>query len=343
MIKEIKPWLVDVPAAINIWIRPHCQKEQFSAIQKARPRILFLVSDCGRNEAEMKKVLENRAMVEERIDWDCLVYKIYSKTNLGMYQMALKADEVIWKTVDRCIFFEDDQIPSVSFFRFCAELLEKYKDDLRISSICGMNNFGISENVQADYFFSPLTNVWGFAIWKRTMDMFYDFSYGKDSYIMNLLDDQTRSRKDFQRKIHGYADNQYYQGHIAYTEFFFEFARYSQHQLCIVPKKNMITNIGYGDGAAHAPKQEAIPRSLRCAFDMPRYEVEFPLKHPHYVISDTIYEKNSYDLRQERTAFQHTYRPLESKYLYLRHGGNLMAGIRRVMTRIMHSKSELEK
>ena len=343
MTQELRPWLVDVPTAINIWIRPHCQKEQFSAIRKARPRILFLISDCGRNEAEMKKVLENRTMVESQIDWDCRVYKIYSDTNLGMYQMALKADEVIWKTVDRCIFFEDDQIPSISFFQFCAELLEKYKDDLRISTICGMNNFGTSENVQSDYFFSPLTNVWGFATWKRTMDLFYNFSYGKDPYIMRLLNDQTRFRKDFQRKIHGYALDQYYQGHIAYTEFFFEFARYAHHQLCIVPKKNMITNIGYGDGAAHAPKRMAIPRSLRCAFDLPRYEVEFPLKHPQYVISDTLYERKSYDLRQERTAWQRMMRTLESKYLYLRYGGNLMTGIRRVMHRMLHTNEEIEK
>lgn len=53
--------------------------------------------------------------------------------------MGNKVAEYIWKHVNRCIFLEDDQIPSVTFFHFCSELLEKYKDDERIEMICGNN------------------------------------------------------------------------------------------------------------------------------------------------------------------------------------------------------------
>ena len=42
---SMKQYLVDVPVSINIWIRPECQRQQFEVIKKARPSILFLISD----------------------------------------------------------------------------------------------------------------------------------------------------------------------------------------------------------------------------------------------------------------------------------------------------------
>lgn len=52
----MKPWLVDVPVRVQVWIRPECQKAQFEVIKKARPSILFLISDGGRNEKEFQSV-----------------------------------------------------------------------------------------------------------------------------------------------------------------------------------------------------------------------------------------------------------------------------------------------
>ena len=51
---ELKEYLVDVPVKINIWIRPDCQRKQFQVLQQARPSILFLVSDGGRNKEEQE-------------------------------------------------------------------------------------------------------------------------------------------------------------------------------------------------------------------------------------------------------------------------------------------------
>ena len=41
-IKADKPYLVDVPVKINIWIRRECQRRQFEVIKQARPSILFV-------------------------------------------------------------------------------------------------------------------------------------------------------------------------------------------------------------------------------------------------------------------------------------------------------------
>ena len=188
----MKPYLVDVPVRVNIWIRPECQKKQFEVIKKARPSILFLVSDGGRNEKEWEAIRENRKLIDEGIDWECEVYRIYEEKNNGLYAMGKKGSELIWSKVDRCVFLEDDYVPSVSYFQFCAELLEKYKDDERIEAICGMNHCGKWERASSDYFFADEGSIWGMAGWKRAYEQRDpSFAYGKDEYIMNLLKEQT--------------------------------------------------------------------------------------------------------------------------------------------------------
>lgn len=106
-----KPWLVDVPVKVNIWVRPECQRKQFEVIKQARPSILFIQSDGGRNEQEWKIINEHRKMFDTEIDWDCTVYKLYEETNQGMYTMGRKLHDFVWSKVDRCIFWKTIYCP----------------------------------------------------------------------------------------------------------------------------------------------------------------------------------------------------------------------------------------
>ena len=273
----MKNFLVDVPVCLKIWIRPNCQRKQFEVIKKARPSILFIISDGGRNKKEWESILANRKMIDEGIDWKCTIYRLYEDTNQGMYKIGKKVAKLVWSTVDRCIFLEDDILPSVTFFQYCAELLEKYKDDLRINVICGMNHLGICENVNTDYFFSRQGSIWGIAMWRRTNAQYKDFEYGKDPYVMNLLKERTKNNRLFWNRIQAYINNDTYEGHMAGSEYYFEFSMYGHNQLQIIPKKNMVSNIGCTKDAAHADELSLLPVELRRIFNMKTYEIEFPL------------------------------------------------------------------
>lgn len=316
----MEKYLVDVPVRVNIWIRPECQRKQFEIIKMARPSILFLVSDGGRNEKEWSAIRENRKMIDTNIDWECKVYRLYENSNQGMYTMAKRSHDLIWSKVDRCILLEDDILPTIGFFRYCAELLEKYKDDLRINVICGMNHLEISNKVNSDYFFSRQGSIWGCAMWRRTYEQYGDFEYEKDPYIMNLLKKRTSHNHSFRKKIEAYTTQKIYEGHIPWTEYYFEFSMYGQNQLQIIPKKNMISNIGCTKDATHADKLELLPKKFRQIFQMKTYEPQFPLKHAKYVIPDVEYEIK----RNKIMAYNY---PLISKkywleivWLKLRHG-----------------------
>lgn len=307
----MKSYLVDVPVKVNIWIRPECQRKQFEIIKQARPSILFVTSDGGRNEEEWELIRANRKIFDEEIDWDCKVYKLYMDHNLGLYKMGKERTKLIWNTVDRCIFLEDDILPSVSFFRYCAELLEKYKDDQRIELIAGMNHMGKSENVNSDYFFSRQSSIWGIATWKRVYEERGKYDYASDPYIMNLLRQRTKHNPIAWKRLNAYSKTEKYEGHVAGAEFWYEFDMYAQNRLQIVPKINMISNIGCTENALHSDEISNLPKGLRRVFNMKTYEMEFPINHPKYVIPDIEYEKKRNRIMGYNTPIVFFYRKIE--------------------------------
>lgn len=320
-VKADKQYLVDVPVKINIWIRRECLVKQFEVIKQARPSILFVTSDGGRNEKEWEIIRQNREMYENEIDWQCTVYYQYADENLGLYTMSKKRLELIYSVVDRCIYLEDDIIPSVSFFSYCAELLEKYKDDKRVEVICGMNHLGSCEDVTADYFFSRQGSIWGTATWKRVYEDRGDFSYGQDPYVMKLLKQRTKRNPTFMKKIEAYAENEYHEGHVAGGEFWIEFGMYAQNRLQIIPKYNMINNIGFGEDSTHARGEKYFNSDVRKLFNMKTYEYEMPLKHPKFVIPDIEYEKKRNAMlgyNDKWASFRHKF---ESAFLRIKHEG----------------------
>lgn len=320
-IKTDKPFLVDVPVRVAVWIRPENQRKQFEILKQARPSILFVTSDGGRNEKEWAAIRENRKMFEEEIDWCCTAYLLFEEKNNGLYTMGGKCRELIWGVTDRCVFLEDDIMPSVSFFRYCAELLEKYKDDTRISTICGMNHLGTYEEPQSDYFFSRQGSIWGTATWKRVHEMRDGIHYGNDPYTLKLLRQRTRHNQVFWKKIVGYTTDNLFDGHIPGAEFYTELAMYGHNQLQIVPKRNMICNVGCGDDATHTKGAKYMATSVRKLFFMKTYELGDEIQHPRYVIPDVYYEKKRNATLGYNSPWAQFKQKIEGIFLQIKHKG----------------------
>lgn len=319
---EKKPYLVDVPVRVNVWIRPEAQRKQFEVLRQARPSIMFLISDGGRNDAEWEAIRQNRALFENEIDWECTVYKIFEEKNQGLYTMSRKAADLVWSKVDRCIFLEDDHVVSVSYFRYAAELLEKYKDDTRIVCICCMNHAEVWESTPSDYFFSERGPIGAQAMWKRSyMERDFNLEYGKDPYIMKLLNQRLKKDKAFSKTVNGYASDPMYGKHVPGGEFFSRLAVYSQNQLYIIPKYNMMSNVGCTQNSEHADEYNLLPRGIRRIFNMKTYEYEFPLKHPKYVIADEEYMKFEDKVLCRNRPVHKFFRRIEVLFLSLRHKG----------------------
>lgn len=285
--KKMRKFEVDVPVRVMLWTRPDCLRQQFEVLRQAAPSVLFLVSDGGRNEKEKNLIAESRKIFDD-IDWECTVYKLYFEENQGMYTMQKHMQEFIWDKVDRCVFLEDDYVPAVSFFKFCAELLEKYKDDERIYSISGHNPFVTYPDAEPnDYFFTENGwSVWGNATWKRVMEMReYPLSYTEDEYVKKCL--KANLSKFWYKKVEGYCNGKLVDNHVPGGEYFHATNSVLHHMLTITPTRNMIKNIGFQGAHFNMKKGKKLPIFMNAQ----TYEIDFPIKHPKYVIDDKNYTK----------------------------------------------------
>ncbi len=69
--------------------------------------------------------------------------------------------------------YRDDCLPDPSFFRYCEEMLTRYRDNKRVGMVSGGNlQFGRQRGT-GSYYFSKYTHIWGWASWRRAWK-YYD-------------------------------------------------------------------------------------------------------------------------------------------------------------------------
>ena len=112
----------------------------FEAVRSARPPRLYLATDGPRagREDDVANVLKVRSLVE-KVDWPCEVKTLFRENNLGCRAAMSGAIDWFFENEESGIILEDDCLPGMDFFRFCEELLDRYRDDERIMMIGGTN------------------------------------------------------------------------------------------------------------------------------------------------------------------------------------------------------------
>jgi len=322
----------DVPVALIFFARPDVLQKTFSAIRVSKPKQLFLIQDGSRAHRtdDLEKIAECREIVKN-IDWECEVRTNYSDVNLGCGMRVYSGISWAFEFVDRLAIIEDDCVPCVSFFKFCEEVLEKYKDDERMNMISGMNHEGISKNASYDYFFTESGSIWGWATWKRvwaTVD--FNLSCIEDPYAEKLINNLhgTALFKEGRKKLAELNNRQ----NLSSWSHQFGLNMYLYSRLNIVPKNNLITNIGLTENSANSVNSlKFIPKGLRRIFFMKTYEVQFPLKHPKYVINDVEFKKKVDRIMAVGYPLIDIYRTCESVIYRLLAGdlSSVMKGLKR--------------
>jgi hypothetical protein len=90
--------------------------------------------------------------------------------------------------------------------------------------------------------------------------------------------------------------------------------------LAVMPSKNMINNVGASADSTHYSAYKTMPRRLKQLFSMPRYDIDFPLQHPRYVIEEVGYWKRMYKANGWGYPLTKVSRSLEELWLNLRYG-----------------------
>ncbi|UMG91118.1 hypothetical protein [Nocardioides sp. TF02-7] len=147
--------------------RPEHTRRTLDAIRVARPERLFLVADGPRPDRPDDAALcaQVRAVMDD-VDWPCDVARRFSDTNLGCEGNVETGLDWVFGQVDRAIVLEDDCVADPTFFAYAAELLDRYRDDLRVWQVAG-NSHGVPASLFGDdgYRFASWASVWGWATW----------------------------------------------------------------------------------------------------------------------------------------------------------------------------------
>ena len=316
-----QPYKTDIAVLILFFNRPETLKLMFEEVKKARPSHLFLYQDGARDERDRAGMEASRQIVaDENIGWECDVHRLYRTKNYGCDPSNYMSQKWAFSIVDKCIVLEDDDTPSQSFFPFCKEMLDRYENDARISMISGTNYDETTPGMPCDYLFTTAFSINGWATWRRVVDQ-WDEHYGflDDEYATRLLGSLIRER----RYQHNFLRFCRYHRSLgkAYYETILHAAIFLNSGLSIVPRVNMINNAGAsGEGVHLSGSNRDLPKAYRRIFTMGRYELNFPLKHPRYVIEDVEYKNRMFKTMAWGHPLIKVGRSLEELWLNLVHG-----------------------
>lgn len=166
--------MLETPVLFLVFNRMDMTKRVFARIREAQPSRLYVAADGPRlnrtGDAEACEIV--REYVLSHIDWPCDVKTLFRENNLGCKIAVSSAITWFFENEEEGIILEDDCLPDLSFFRFCGELLERYRDEDRVMMISGNCHLPKGMPVDASFYFSRFAYIWGWATWRRAWARF---------------------------------------------------------------------------------------------------------------------------------------------------------------------------
>lgn len=341
--------MYSAPVVLLGYARPKETKQIIDRINQSRTKKVYFFVDYPNDITDAKLFKLNNEVKElsSCFDSSIVIESCFFEKNLGVFEAINQSTSIVFKKEEEVIFLEDDKLPSLCFFDFCSELLEKYRNDERILFISGMNtNSSFLNNYKYDYFFAELNTNWGHAIWKRTYDKYkFSLEFINDDYYKNLIQQIYKlkhNKHDVINEVLSYINKGTYNGHVASGEFFMMGPlRILTNTLVIVPSKNLISDTGATEYTVHGDEFHLMTRGQKKLFFRETFELISPLKHPPYVISDYRFNKVPY-LPFRR--FFWLLDKIERAYLILKYKGfkSLVKRFRRIY-KIRKNKDYLDK
>lgn len=263
--------MFSTPILMILFNRPDATAQVFEQIRRQKPQKLFIAAD-GPRDGNARDI-ENCRMARNavvNIDWDCEVSLLYHDNNLGCGRAPAAAMSWFFSKVNEGIILEDDCLPNDSFFYYCEALLSRYRDEQQVMMICGTSYQPQALNADT-YYFSRYPHAWGWATWKRAWANYkFELSSEVEAERLAVLNNVFTTR----REVKLWKNNlKMIDNGLDAWDYQWMYWMWKHNGVCIIPWKNMIANIGFGENATHTTDQ------LSGQSKMERYEIT-ELRHP---------------------------------------------------------------
>ncbi|MDR3217903.1 MAG: nucleotide-diphospho-sugar transferase [Dysgonamonadaceae bacterium] len=276
--------MFDTPILFIIFNRVDVTLQVFNAIRQQKPKFLYVAADGPRkNKPGEAELCQQTRDVIKLIDWDCELKTLFQDENLGCGKGESTAMTWFFEHVEQGIILEDDCLPHPDFFTYCQEMLEKYKDNDQIMVISGNNFQGGIKRGDASFYFSAFNHHWGWASWRTRWEKYiFDISNIPLKQVENAMFFYFNDRSILRHWIRIFKLMR--KSRIDTWDYQFTFVIWLNRGLSVIPNKNLVSNIGFGENAIHTFKE------IEGLSNVPTYPI-LPLKYP-----DTIEQNKEADL-----------------------------------------------
>jgi hypothetical protein len=222
--------------------------------------------------------------ISTAVDWDCELKVLFRDENQGCGKAVSGAITWFFEHVEEGIILEDDCLPSSSFFKFSEEMLLRYRNESKVMIISGTNPISSNYLISESYTFTAYAGIWGWATWKRAWNLYnFNIPEWKSMKIQQQFKDYFHFNEDAEILSNGLNDIA--SGVIDTWDYQWAFYRVINNGIGIVPKFNLISNIGFGINSTHTSDPSHYLANLYTD------SLDFPLIHPELILFNSQYSK----------------------------------------------------
>jgi hypothetical protein len=283
------------PVLLLTFSRPNQAIRVLERIKEAQPQTLYVACDGPRpgRDDDIANINIIHEMVA-RIDWCADVKILFREKNLGCGCAVSEAITWFLSDAGEGIILEDDCLPDPTFFPFCAEMLDKYRNTTNVMQIAGYNLLSGKYDPGSDYFFSQFGWQWGWATWKRAWD-YFDLSMASWPTFKHKR--YHRVHPFYPRRIKVFDDT--WAGKINTWDYQWAYVLATNSGISVVPTYSLIENIGFGAGATHRLDAKSCDR-----YQVSVSPLVFPLKHSRFLYADPRYDRMLIKAAHQQTLLE---------------------------------------
>lgn len=245
-------WQVRTPVLLIAFNRPETTQRVVDKLIEVGAENVYIFIDGPR--ADLQSDNENVSKVHGIVSsskWPKEPHCEFLKENLGCRNGVTHAINWFFENETEGIILEDDCLPDLTFFQFCSELLDRYREDQRIGAICGTTHFPLAGESPNSYRYARYPHPWGWATWRRAW-LVYDANLETwgDSDGIETLEKVSGGSSLF--SIHlSHLINNVKSGRLDSWDYVWFYSFWRAGFLAVSPRVNLVTNIGFGGSATH--------------------------------------------------------------------------------------------
>jgi len=273
------------PVLLILFNRPELTKNVINLLREVSPPKVYVSIDGARvNQSDdLEKITEVRNVLKQ-IDWPCDLQLRISEVNQGCKYGPYNGINWFFQNEEMGVILEDDCMPHSTFFRYCQELLVRYKNNDNVMMVSGCDFADSAARDYTDsYYFHKYHLIWGWATWrsawgKMDLEMVAWKSIDKWKFLSKhcrSVDERLYWMSNFEN-VADPTENSVWDYQWLFTMWY-------HGGLCISPNGNLVSNVGFGVDATHTVAQcDNHSRKI--------VAMEFPLKHADVIANIEMQE-----------------------------------------------------